>query len=224
MSADQLVAVNGQSVFSGVDRLMDQSDLTKMLIPDAGAYGGELASDLQGDGGLLDARPSPKGDTCAQFAQAMPPPPTLDVKKVIAAARQLLVEGVHTAKNGASGYLPHVDRISQVLKVKINRPATSEYPEDEAIMSVTCGRRWSCAAAEFNLCPGMQMNTFEVASPAPAFEWDAKPDMKYTLLFIVLFSPAWASLFAQMGATIPQGYTPPDSNHHWSVYNMARRS
>ena len=53
-----------------------------------------------------------------------------------------------------------------------------------------------------------------------AFESDAKPDMKYTLLFIDLFSPAWTSLFAQMGATMPLGWAPPDSNHHWSVYNM----
>ena len=128
----QLVAVSWQWVFGGVDRLMDQSDFIKMLIPDANAYCGELTADLQDDGGLLDACPSPKDDTCAQFAQAMPPPPTLDVRKVIAAASQLLVEGVHTAKIGASGYLPHVDRISQVLKVKINRPATPEYPEDEA--------------------------------------------------------------------------------------------
>ena len=54
----------------------------------------------------------------------------LEVKKVQVAARHLLVQGVNTFKNGASGYLPHVDMISQVLKVKINTPGTSKYPED----------------------------------------------------------------------------------------------
>jgi len=42
LSVDQLVAVNGQSVYGGVDRLMSQDDLTKMLIPDADAYCGKL--------------------------------------------------------------------------------------------------------------------------------------------------------------------------------------
>ena len=55
LSADQLVAVSWQSVSGGVDRLMSQDDLTKMLIPDADAYCGELIADLQDDGGLLDA-------------------------------------------------------------------------------------------------------------------------------------------------------------------------
>merc|ERR1712176_553104 len=60
----------------------------------------------------------------------------------------------------------------------------------------------------------MHLNTLEVAT-VPRLKWKARRNKKYTLLFVDLFSPAWAAVFNGMGMN-----PPPDSNHHWSVFNM----
>ena len=181
LGADQLIAANWWSVSGGIEmvKARESDTFLQTVVPDVVQYCETLTSGLP-DSGILNACPSQVDQTCAQFAK-VPPPVNFtlpgdyfDVSKVQAAAEQLLVQGIGTIKDGKSGYLDHVDNLKQVLKVSFARDGIAELPEDAADMNLTCGRKWTCAAAKLDVCPNVALNTLEVASDVPpVFEWEA---------------------------------------------------
>merc|ERR1711976_574111 len=80
-----------------------------------------------------------------------------DISKLRAAARELLVDGTGTAKEGAGlGILASVDTIDRSFKMTFNLPKVTLNPNGD-VNDLLCNRTWTCAAQDIDVCPGQEV-------------------------------------------------------------------
>jgi hypothetical protein len=170
------------------------------------------------DSQILEVMPTPAPTTMPTMREAF----DIDVEKLKAAAKKMLVDGEGTAMANAPGsYFKSVDSIDRALSVRMTLPAS-----DMAAEARTCGRAWKCEELDYETCPGMMLTTgmtrhWGGATPSPYMTsvngtasgpyrkplvtWTAAAGKFYTLLMIDFLNSNWQGGSAWW---------------HWAVYNI----